>query len=82
MAKVCNSFEIKLDDQNYADKVKAAAETLFREVNYKMQDEFLVWDAINGNAAEPSPVYRPGVFFTLAMMSGAGSGASISFSEL
>ena len=54
MAKVCNSFEIKLDDQNYADKVKAAAETLFREVNYKMQDEFLVWDAINGNAAEPS----------------------------
>ena len=49
MAGVYNRFEIKLDNNIFVEKVKETAEKLFRETNFKMQNEFLIWDNIDIN---------------------------------
>ena len=50
MARVCNSFQVQFDLGSHAERAKVLAQKLFEETNYRIQDEFLVWDNMEVSA--------------------------------
>ena len=45
--KVYNSFQLKLEQPLYAERIKATAEELFKKTAIRMQDGSLLWDEVD-----------------------------------